>query len=132
MYLADTNIFLELLFEQNKADEVSRFLKEIPLEKIFLSEFSLFSIGLALMNRKKSDLFLKFVDDLFVNGQLRSLKLDSAEMKQLVEHARRFNLDFDDAYQYTVANKHSLTLVSFDKDFDRTERGRKTPSEVLT
>jgi predicted nucleic acid-binding protein len=30
-----------------------------------------------------------------------------------------------------VAEKHDLTIVSFDHDFDRTERGRKTPKEVL-
>jgi len=43
----------------------------------------------------------------------------------------RYHLDFDDAYQYTVAEKHDLTIVSFDHDFDQTERGRKTPGEVL-
>jgi len=36
-----------------------------------------------------------------------------------------------DAYQYVAAGKHNLTLVSLDADFDRTERGRKTPAEVL-
>ncbi|MBC7344089.1 MAG: hypothetical protein H5U03_01430, partial [Clostridia bacterium] len=29
------------------------------------------------------------------------------------------------------AEKYNLTLVSLDGDFDRTERGRKTPAEVL-
>jgi predicted nucleic acid-binding protein len=40
-------------------------------------------------------------------------------------------LDFDDAYQYVAADKHNLVIVSFDGDFDRTERGRKTPQAVL-
>jgi hypothetical protein len=44
---------------------------------------------------------------------------------------RGFNLDFDDAYQYVAAEKHDLTLVSFDADFDRTDRGRKTPADIL-
>jgi predicted nucleic acid-binding protein len=35
-------------------------------------------------------------------------------------------LDFDDAYQYVAAEKHSMALVSFDADFDRTDRGRRT------
>jgi hypothetical protein len=39
-------------------------------------------------------------------------------------------LDFDDAYQYTAAEKHNLILLSFDTDFDRTSRGRKTPAMV--
>jgi len=41
-----------------------------------------------------------------------------------------FKLDFDDAYQYIAAEKYDLTIVSFDSDFDRTTRGRKTPSEI--
>ena len=40
-------------------------------------------------------------------------------------------LDFDDAYHYAAAEKHNLIIVSFDRDFDRTERGRQIPAEVL-
>ncbi len=40
---------------------------------------------------------------------------------------KRFSLDFDDAYQYAVAEKHGLEIISFDADFDRTEIGRKKP-----
>jgi hypothetical protein len=49
----------------------------------------------------------------------------------VLEIANRFHLDFDDAYQYAVAEKHDLQIVSFDTDFYRTERGRKTPDEVV-
>jgi len=45
--------------------------------------------------------------------------------------AKRFNLDFDDAYQYAAAEKYILTLVSHDRDFDGTELGRTTPAKVL-
>jgi len=44
---------------------------------------------------------------------------------------RKFGLDFDDAYQYAVAARYGLTIVSFDSDFDRTERGRRTPGDLL-
>jgi len=37
----------------------------------------------------------------------------------------------DDAYQYIASQKHNFSLVSFDSDFDRTARGRKTPAEIL-
>jgi predicted nucleic acid-binding protein len=43
----------------------------------------------------------------------------------------KFNLDFDDAYQYVVAEKRKAVIVSFDGDFDRTEQGKKTPAETL-
>jgi predicted nucleic acid-binding protein len=44
----------------------------------------------------------------------------------------RYNLDFDDAYQYITAEKNDLTLVSFDADFDRTEGGKKSPEVIYT
>ena len=50
---------------------------------------------------------------------------------RLVGAMQRFNLDFDDAYQYAVAERYGLTIISFDSDFDRTERSRKTPEDLL-
>jgi hypothetical protein len=47
-------------------------------------------------------------------------------MENLSIIAQRFNLDFDDAYQYTVAEKHGLEIISFDNDFDRTESKRES------
>jgi hypothetical protein len=38
---------------------------------------------------------------------------------------------FDDAYHYTLANNNELVLSSFDHDFDRTDRKRKTPAEII-
>ena len=45
--------------------------------------------------------------------------------------ARKFQIDFDDAYQYVAAAKHGYTIISFDDDFDRTDRGKRTPASVL-
>jgi predicted nucleic acid-binding protein len=77
------------------------------------------------------DTFLRSVDDLLVTGGIRLVRLGVEDMQDIVRASRRFNLDFDDAYQYVAAEKYNLTLVSFDSDFDRTERGRKTPVEAL-
>jgi len=41
-----------------------------------------------------------------------------------------YKLDFDDSYQYVAAEQNGLTLVSFDNDFDRTNKGKKTPAEI--
>jgi predicted nucleic acid-binding protein len=43
-----------------------------------------------------------------------------------------FGLDFDDAYQYVAAERFGTVLVSFDSDFDRTKRGRKSPEMLLS
>ena len=42
----------------------------------------------------------------------------------------QFQLDFDDALHYATAQKHNLTLVSFDHDFDRTDLVRRTPCDI--
>ena len=52
-------------------------------------------------------------------------------MDKVVDVMQKFNLDFDDAYQYVVAERYGFTIVSFDGDFDRTERGRKVPKDLL-
>ena len=51
-------------------------------------------------------------------------------MRRLVDVIDAFKLDFDDAYQYVVAERTQATIVSFDKDFDRTSLGRKSPERV--
>jgi len=131
MYLLDTNIFLELLLDQDKADEVEKFLRSTSREKLHISEFSLYSIGIILFHCHLPETFKRFVDDLLVTGGLRLLRISISDIETLASRAKEFDLDFDDAYQYVISEKYDLTLVSFDSDFDRTERGRKIPTERL-
>jgi hypothetical protein len=132
MYLLDTNIILELLLDQEQADEVEQLLRSTPPESFHLSEFALYSLGIVLLRRKMYDTFLQSVEDLLVTGGIRLVRLVVEDMQDIVHTAQRFNLDFDDAYQYVAAEKYGLILVSLDGDFDRTERGRKTPAEILS
>ena len=62
---------------------------------------------------------------------LALIALSLEAMGKVAESAVRFQLDFDDAYQYVAAEREGLTIVSLDADFDRTERGRKTPEQAL-
>ena len=96
-----------------------------------ITEFSLYSIGINMLRQKLTDRFLEFVDDVLVAGQVRLLRLGPQDMAAVAETTRRFGFDFDDAYQYVAAEKHNLILVSFDADFDRTDRGRRTPADIL-
>jgi len=130
MYLLDSNIFLELLLNQDKADEVEQFLRTKPKEKLYISEFSLYSIAIVLFHRKLFETFMRFLNDLIVAGGVRLLRLSVQDMEEVAAIALRFNLDFDDAYQHVAAEKLSLEIVSFDSDFDRTEKGRKTPAQL--
>lgn len=131
MFLIDTNIFLEALLEQERTTEVTYFLKTIDLNNSFISDFSLHSIGVILFRLKKSELFDTFIRDLIHNGMgILTLKVD--ELLRLNAIIKKYNLDFDDAYQYVCVQNYKLELVSFDKDFDKTDIQRKEPSNVFS
>jgi len=130
LYLVDTNVWLELLLNQDRAEDVIRLLRRRPLEELFITDFGFHSIAVMLGRLKKTDDLQRFVSDMFVDGALRLVRLDPVDTSEILEVMGRFGLDFDDAYQYVAAERFNLTLVSFDRDFDRTERGRKTPAEV--
>lgn len=125
----DTNIFLEILLEQEQAEESKTLLKNAHHHELFLTDYSLHSIGLLLFRKGQHQAFELFLHDL-AGMSLLSLSIeDTAEVSTA---ATRFHLDFDDAYQYVMARKHHLTIVSFDHDFDRTDLGRKTPRDILS
>ena len=130
MYLVDTNIFLEALLRQERAAEVESFFQSIDLDTIFMTDFSVYSIGIALFRVKNFTIFTRFVEDMIVDG-ISILSLTPEDLKALNQLTQKFNLDFDDVYQYAVAEKYDLQIISFDKDFDLTERGRKEPIDVL-
>ncbi len=130
MYLIDTNIFLELLLKQDRYREVDRFLKNVNSSDLYVTEFTIYSIGVILFRLKKPLLFLQWVDDI-VKAGVQITRLSPENMKSLTDVALTYNLDFDDAYQYAVADQYDSQIVSFDRDFDRTEKKRKEPSDLL-
>lgn len=129
--LLDTNIFLEVILDQAKASEARETLTQIERHEFFLSDYSLHSIGLLLFRRKQHQVFQEFLDDMLVRAGISAVSLSVEDMASVISAARQFELDFDDAYQYVAAKKYDLTIVSFDSDFERTDRGRKTPMEVI-
>ncbi|MEW6726113.1 MAG: PIN domain-containing protein [Bacillota bacterium] len=66
-----------------------------------------------------------------IDGDVSLVRLGPDYMEEVISAEEQFGFDFDDAYQYVAAEKHGLILVSFDSDFDKTDRGRKTPRDVL-
>ena len=129
--LVDTNIFLEVLLEQSRANDAKELLTKTNAHNFLISDFSLHSIGVLLLKRKKVDVFRNFVTDIVIRAGTAVARLNASDMDALVDHAASFNLDFDDAYQYSLADKYDLTIVSFDRDFDRTKRGRSEPTAIV-
>ena len=130
-YLVDTNIWLERLLDQEKSDIVSKLFDLVPTDELFVSDFSMHSIGVILSRLKRYDVFERFIDDLFINGQIESLTLDTMDLLDVVGNIQKYNLDFDDSYQFSVAQKYDLTILTFDKDFDIKGIRKNTPEEVI-
>jgi predicted nucleic acid-binding protein len=130
MYLVDTNIWLERLLDQEKSAEVGLFLAKMPTNQLIISDFSLHSIGVILDRLDKQTVFSEFVDDVLIRGGVALRGIPPESMRRLVEVIESYNLDFDDAYQYVVAERARATIVSFDKDFEQTPQGRQTPERI--
>lgn len=131
MYLVDTNVWLERLLDQARAAEVGQFLTTMASDELLMSDFTLHSIGIILDRLGRRAVLPQFVDDLFVDGEVKLVSVPPQTMGLLVAQMERFGLDFDDAYQYVAAAQTGAVLISFDGDFDRTDRGRQTPADVL-
>lgn len=130
-YLVDTNVWLERLLDQDKSKIVERFLEITPVSQIFISDFALHSIGVILSRLKKPVVFEKFLSDLFINGKIERLSLNTLDLFDVLVNIKKFNLDFDDSYQLTIAQKYDLIVVTFDKDFNSIGIYRISPEELL-
>jgi hypothetical protein len=126
-----TFVFLELLLEQKESESVRALLNSKTPDELSTSDLAFHSIGIILYQKNAAHLFTDFVRDLFGEGGIAIIALGSEDMEHLEQVATTFNLDFDDAYQYVVAEKFGLTLVSFDTDFDRTDRKRVIPAGIV-
>jgi hypothetical protein len=115
------------------AQEVLTFFSEVPSERIFLTDFTLHTIGIRLGRAGLWDVFVEFAQA----WTPRLVRLEGQEFAALRDVAVSFQLDFDDAYQIAATNKlaaqtgQSVFIVSYDTDFDRTPYGRMTPAQAL-
>jgi len=131
MFLVDTNIWLERLLEQEKSKEVKDFLIEIPIEQMYISDFSLHSIGVIMSKFKMNKELNTFLNDIIDNANVKILSLTGKELIDVSKLIVSKNLDFDDAYQALIADKYNLDIVSFDKDFKKAKIKSLTPNEAL-
>jgi len=113
-YLFDTNIFLEILLDQDKKNEAKKIISA-NIDQLFISDFSLHSIGFILIKQKKFQIFTAFWNDLIPNITVLSLPKD--KYSNLNIFAERYAMDFDDSYQVMVVKEYNLNIITMDKDF---------------
>lgn len=119
MNLIDTNIFLEILLGQEKQEICKKFLND-NIKKLAISDFSLHSIGVILFRLKEIQTWTLFLADVLPNVTV--LSISKEEYVQLSDISIKFKLDFDDAYQTTVAQLHQLKIVTMDKDYKKVSK----------
>lgn len=124
VYLIDTNVFLEVILKQEKSNQVKSFLNNNT--NIAITDFSIHSIGILLFRKNQGNSFLSFLTDLSDNNT-QIIKLGLTGLSNVKSVAEKFSMDFDDAYQYTASKGYDLIIVSFDKDFDKTDLKRIEP-----
>ncbi|OPX62545.1 MULTISPECIES: PIN domain-containing protein [unclassified Methanoregula] len=132
VYLIDTNIFLEYILKRQHVREVRDFFYRVDPALLHMTDFSLHTLGVIYLREQKAGDFLTFINEDILASGIRILSLDPDNFAKIAEVSTRFHLDFDDAYQYTIADLNNLTIVSYDRDFDRTEKGRREPQDLLT
>jgi predicted nucleic acid-binding protein len=121
-FLIDTNIFLEILLGQERKEKCKIYLNQ-RLGKIYISDFSLHSIGVILFKLEKQNKFDLFLDDIL--PRIETLGLPLIDYKKVRKISSKYKLDFDDAYQTSVAESYGLIITTIDKDFRKIEADYK-------
>ncbi|MCD6595484.1 PIN domain-containing protein, partial [bacterium] len=108
--------FLEILLMQTNKTNCKKFLNKYN-GNLNITDFSLHSIGVILFRFNKEDIFRQFIEDVIPNIKLVSLPVELYE--EVINTSNNLNLDFDDAYQYSIAKHYGLRIATMDKDFNR-------------
>lgn len=128
MYLIDTNIFLEILLEQEKSEECEILVKIIRNSNAFfyVSSFTLHSIEVIMIRNNKINELMAFLSDM---QSSRIIRIDSStnEESEALRAMTKLKLDFDDSLQCYFCEKYNLKIISYDKHFDKTPIKRLEP-----
>ena len=89
MCLVDTNIWIERLLDQARSQEVGDFLQRISGERLYLTDFTLHSIGIILIKLGEPATFASFVQDVLINGAVRVVGLQPEDMTRVIAAAEK-------------------------------------------
>ncbi len=121
--LIDTNIFLEVQLNQQKAQEASEILEAVSKNIIqaYVTDFTIDSIVLIMEHYNKSPAEIKqFLVSLLAYEGLDFYQLSIFDKIKATEYMNSLHLDFDDACMYQAMRALKITTIaSFDTDFDK-------------
>ncbi|MEK6896361.1 MAG: type II toxin-antitoxin system VapC family toxin [Nanoarchaeota archaeon] len=119
----DTNIFLEIILEQNNAERCKLFLREVleGRRDVFLSTFSIDSTVLNLVRHNlPKDKISLFLNTLVKYKGLKFYQVKIKDRVSALTLSDKYNLDYEDSLILQCAfSTKSEEIVSFDKHFDK-------------
>ncbi len=129
MYLVDANIVLEVLYKRSRWKESYRFLNAVKKGVIsaHMLHFAIHGISAILGDPR---LVAGFLSEIQTWRGLTIIDLSIEEELAAAKVAESLGLDFDDGLHYYYAKKKQIPIVSFDKDFDKTDIERLEPDQV--
>ena len=131
MYLVDTSVFLEIFLKRGRSPEAKKFLTQTSYSNLYITDITLYTLGLILFKHHGHQAYMHLLNDMFQKGEAWRIQLLLENMNKVVEVSQKYELSFNDAYQYVAAEIYGLTLISYNDVYDKTERGRKPPADVL-
>ncbi len=122
-------MLLELLYKRDRWEECRDFLNKVKAGavKSHVLHFTLHGVSAILGDPK---LVSRFLSEITTWRGLTVVDLPIEEEVVASDLASSLGLDFDDGLQYYYAKKAGLRIVSFDRDFDRTDVERVEPKDV--
>jgi len=127
----DTSVFIELLLDQDRAEESESLLDAIGKGRVaaVVSHFTVHAIEAMLPTQQSVSMFLKDVD---TSKGLAIYDTTIADEQSISILSGKIGLDFDDSVQFYVAKRtNSSSIVSFDRHFDACGIPRREPIQIL-
>ncbi|MET1159894.1 MAG: PIN domain-containing protein [Thermoprotei archaeon] len=140
MKVVDTNIFVQYLFDGERADEAERLLASYPdlavtvgiideVEFVIIRHLAKEKLGIRKLSKLKEHIRTKGLDfasdmlEKYTNMLLEfdiAVLRDYAEPKELLEAMRKYQLTPSDAIIALTCKHYGLdTIITFDEDFKR-------------
>jgi len=121
--IIDTNIFLEVLLEQEKCEQCSIFLIDFAEgnKTGFITTFSIDSIVISMLNNNRDEEKIKiFLSSLLKYRGLKFYQIKVQDRVNALGLMKKYGLDYEDAIMMQSAiSTNSKEIISFDRHFDK-------------
>ncbi len=121
MIWVDASVWLEIALNQERAEQCLRFFKESTEEKLFTSDFDIYSMILTLLKYKKSSEEVRIFLGVLENLSLLTVFRPTASIVLLaVAVMEEKKLTFDDALAYaSMLQLQTRKIATLDRDFKK-------------